>query len=54
MLISKETLLSKCEEIWDKADETTILGVGIINTIDMITDFIESLPTYDSNGNLIQ
>ena len=49
MLISKEAILSKCEEIWDKADETTILGVGIINAIDMITDFIETLPTYDSN-----
>lgn len=54
MLISKEAILSKCEEIWGKADETTILGVGIINAIDAITDFIETLPTYDSNGNLTQ
>lgn len=54
MFISKEALLSKCEEIWGKTDETTVLGVGIINAIDDITDFIETLPTYDSNGSLIQ
>lgn len=54
MFISKEAILSKCEEIWNKADETTQTGVDTINAIDAITDFIETLPTYDSDGNLTE
>lgn len=45
--ISREAVLSKCADIWDNADETTQTGVDTINTIDEITDFIESLPTAD-------
>lgn len=45
--ISREAVLSKCADIWDNADETTRTGVDIINTIDKITDFIESLPATD-------
>ena len=45
--ISREAVLSKCAGIWDNADETTQTGVDIINTIDKITDFIESLPAAD-------
>jgi len=45
--ISREAVLSKCADIWDNADETTQTGVDIINTIDKITDFIESLPVTD-------
>jgi hypothetical protein len=40
-------VLSKCDDIWNAADETTQTGVDTINTIDEITDFIESLPTAD-------
>lgn len=39
--------MSKCDDIWNNADETTQTGVDTINTIDKITDFIESLPTAD-------
>lgn len=39
--------MSKCNDIWDNADETTQTGVDTINTIDKITDFIESLPSVD-------
>ena len=45
--ISREAVLSKCDDIWDSADETTQTGVDTINTIDKITDFIESLPVAD-------
>ena len=45
--ISREAVLSKCANIWDNADETTQTGVDTINTIDKITDFIESLPATD-------
>ena len=45
--ISREAILSKCDNIWNNADETTQTGVDTINTIDEITDFIESLPTAD-------
>jgi len=45
--ISKEVVLSKCDDIWNAADETTQTGVDTINTIDEITDFIESLPIAD-------
>lgn len=45
--ISKEAVLSKCDDIWNAADTTTQTGVDTINTIDEITDFIESLPTAD-------
>lgn len=45
--ISREVVLSNCADIWDNADETTQTGVDVINTIDKITDFIESLPSAD-------
>lgn len=45
--ISREAVMSKCDDIWNNADETTQTGVDTINTIDEITDFIESLPTAD-------
>jgi hypothetical protein len=45
--INREVVLSKCNDIWNNADETTQTGVDTINTIDKITDFIESLPTTD-------
>ena len=43
--ISKALILSKCDELWNKADETTELGRGVINAIDEITDYIETLYT---------
>ena len=45
--IDKSAILSKCEEMWDNADETTQTGVDTINAIDRITDYIESLPAAD-------
>ncbi len=45
--VEKATILSKCEEMWNNADETTQTGVDTINAIDRITDYIESLPTAD-------
>lgn len=45
--ICREAVLSKCDDMWDNADETTQTGVDTINTIDKITDFIESLPIAD-------
>ena len=45
--ISREAVMSKCDDIWNNADETTQTGVDTINTIDEITDFIESLPSAD-------
>lgn len=45
--INREVVLSKCDDIWNNADETTQTGVDSINTIDKITDFIESLPAAD-------
>lgn len=43
----KAAILSKCEEMWNAADETTQTGVDTINTIDKITDFIEAMPAAD-------
>lgn len=45
--ICREVVLSKCDDIWNAADETTQTGVDIINTIDKVMDFIESLPSAD-------
>ena len=45
--IEKSAILSKCEEMWNNADETTQTGVDTINAIDRITDYIDSLPTAD-------
>lgn len=45
--IEKSAILSKCEEMWNDADETTQTGVDTINAIDRVTDYIESLPTAD-------
>lgn len=45
--ICREAVMSKCNDIWDNADETTQTGVDTINTIDEITDFIENLPAAD-------
>ena len=45
--IEKSAIVSKCEEMWNNADETTQTGVDTINTLDRITDYIESLPTAD-------
>ena len=42
--IEKAAILSKCEEMWNNADETTQTGVDTINAIDRITDFIEAMP----------
>lgn len=45
--IEKAAILSKCEEMWNNADETTQTGVDTINAIDRITDFIEAMPAAD-------
>ena len=45
--IEKAAILSKCEDMWNSADETTQTGVDTINTIDKITDFIEAMPVAD-------
>lgn len=45
--IEKAAILSKCEEMWNNADETTQTGVDTINAIDRITDFIEAIPASD-------
>ena len=45
--IEKAAILTKCEEMWNAADETTQTGVDTINAIDRITDYIESLPATD-------
>lgn len=45
--IEKDAILSKCEEMWSNADETTQTGVDTINAIDKITDFIEAMPVAD-------
>lgn len=45
--IEKAAILSKCEEMWNNADETTQMGVDTINTIDRITDLIEAMPVVD-------
>ena len=45
--IEKAAILSKCEEMWNNADETTQSGVDTINTIDRITDLIEAMPVAD-------
>ena len=48
--IKKSTVLARCEDLWNKADETTQTGVDTINAIDTITDFIESAPAEDAFG----
>ena len=45
--IEKAAILSKCEEMWNNADETTQTGVDTINAIDRITDWIEAMPAAD-------
>ena len=45
--IEKGAVLSKCEEMWNNADETIQIGVATINAIDRITDFIEAMPSAD-------
>ena len=45
--IEKAAILSKCEEMWNNADETTQSGIDTINTIDRITDLIEAMPVVD-------
>ena len=45
--ISREAVMSKCDDIWNNADETTDAGVATINAIDRITDFIEAMPAAD-------
>lgn len=45
--IEKAAILSKCEEMWNDADETTQTGVDTINAIDRITDLIEAIPAAD-------
>ena len=45
--IEKAAILSKCEEMWNNADETTLTGIDTINTIDRITDLIGAMPVAD-------
>lgn len=45
--ISREDVLSKCQQIWSNADETTEIGVAIINIVDELADFIENIPSTD-------
>ena len=45
--IEKAAILSKCEEMWNNADETTQTGVDTINAVDRITDLIEAMPAAD-------
>lgn len=45
--ISRETVLSKCQQIWSNADETTEIGVAIINIVDELADFVENIPSAD-------
>ena len=45
--IEKAAVISKCDEMWENADETTDVGVATINAIDRITDFIEAMPAAD-------
>lgn len=45
--ISREAVLSKCQQIWSNADETTEIGVAIINIVDELADFIENIPSAD-------
>lgn len=45
--IKKSTVLDGCEDLWNKADETTQTGVDTINAIDAVTDFVESVPAED-------
>lgn len=45
--ISREAVLSKCQQIWSNADETTEIGVAIINIVDELADFVENIPSAD-------
>jgi hypothetical protein len=45
--ISREAVLSKCQQIWNDADETTEIGVAIINIVDELVDFVENIPSAD-------
>ena len=43
--ISREAVLSKCQQIWTDADETTEIGVAIINIVDELAEFVENVPS---------
>lgn len=43
----RATVLSKCQQIWSNADETTEIGVAIINIVDELADFVENIPLAD-------
>ena len=45
--ISRKAVLSKCQQIWSNADETTEIGVAIINIVDELADFVENIPSAD-------
>lgn len=45
--ISREAMLSKCQQIWNDADETTEIGVAIINIVDDLANFVENIPSAD-------
>ena len=45
--ISREAVLSKCQQIWSNADETTEIGVAIINIVDELANFVENIPSAD-------
>lgn len=45
--ISREAVLSKCQQIWSNADETTEIGVAIINIVDELADFVENISSTD-------
>ena len=45
--ISREAVLSKYQQIWNNADETTEIGVAIINVVDELADFVENIPPAD-------
>lgn len=45
--ISRETVLSKCQQIWNNADETAEIGVVIINIVDELANFVKNIPTAD-------
>ena len=45
--INREVVLSKCQQIWSNADETTEIGVAIINIVDELANFVETIPSAD-------
>lgn len=45
--ISREAVLSRCQQIWGSADETAEIGVAIINIVDELADFVENIPSAD-------